>query len=81
MFILFILKLFVDTFVSFLRRGVIIISLSIDNIDNSFRFINDNPKKSVAYHVVSNQSVGNAGVAFVMRANERNEFFEKVNKQ
>ena len=28
-----------------------------------------------------NQSVENAGVAFVKRANERNRFFEKINKQ
>ena len=28
-----------------------------------------------------NQSVDNAGVAFVKGANERNEFFEKLNKQ
>ena len=28
-----------------------------------------------------NQSVENAGVAFVKEANERNEFFEKINKQ
>ena len=29
----------------------------------------------------NNQSVENAGVAFVKGANERNEFFERVNKQ
>ena len=28
-----------------------------------------------------NQSVENAGVAFVKGANERNEFFEKINKR
>ena len=28
-----------------------------------------------------NQSVENAGVAFVKGANERNEFFKKINKQ
>ena len=28
-----------------------------------------------------NQSIENAGVAFVKVANERNEFFEKINKQ
>ena len=28
-----------------------------------------------------NESVENAGVAFVKVANERNEFFEKINKQ
>ena len=28
-----------------------------------------------------NQSVENAGVAFVKGANERNELFEKINKQ
>ena len=28
-----------------------------------------------------NQSVGNAGVAFVKGADERNKFFEKINKQ
>ena len=28
-----------------------------------------------------NQSVGNAGVAFVKRADERNKFFEKINNQ
>ena len=28
-----------------------------------------------------NQSIENAGVAFVKRANERNESFEKINKQ
>ena len=30
---------------------------------------------------VKNQSVENAGVAFVKGANERNEFFENINKQ
>ena len=30
---------------------------------------------------ISNQSIENAGVAFVKRADERNEFFEKINKQ
>ena len=28
-----------------------------------------------------NQSVENAGVAFIKGADERNEFFEKINKQ
>ena len=28
-----------------------------------------------------NQSAENSGVAFVKGANERNEFFEKINKQ
>ena len=30
---------------------------------------------------LKNQSVENAGVASVKGANERNEFFEKINKQ
>ena len=33
------------------------------------------------YIVNYNQSVENAGVAFVKGANEINEFFEKINKQ
>ena len=39
-----ILKLFVDTFVSFLKREVIIISLLIENIV-VLDFLNDYPKK------------------------------------
>ena len=30
---------------------------------------------------IKDQSVENAGVAFVKESNERNEFFEKINKQ
>ena len=30
---------------------------------------------------MKNQSVENTGVAFVKGANERNEFFEKINNQ
>ena len=32
-------------------------------------------------YLKNNQSVENAGVAFVKGADERNEFFEKINKQ
>ena len=32
-------------------------------------------------HTFLNQSVENTGVAFVKGANERNEFFEKINKK
>ena len=31
--------------------------------------------------LIKNQSVENAGVVFVKGANERNDFFEKINKQ
>ena len=34
-----------------------------------------------ASHSMTNQSVENAGVAFVMAADERNKFFEKINNQ
>ena len=36
---------------------------------------------SVKIYFSSDQSVENAGVAFVKAANERNEFFEKMNRQ
>ena len=40
-----ILKLLVDTFVSFLKRKVVIISLWNENIYSGFRLINDNSNK------------------------------------
>ena len=33
------------------------------------------------YYPIASQSVENADVAFVSGANERNEFFEKIDKQ
>ena len=33
------------------------------------------------YRYIPNQSVENADVAFVKGASDRNEFFEKINKQ
>ena len=32
-------------------------------------------------HPTNNQSVENAGVAFVKEANEKNEFFERITKR
>ena len=38
-------------------------------------------KASNDLRTTKNQSVENTGVAFVKGANERNEFFEKINKK
>ena len=37
--------------------------------------------QSLVLTTLGNQSVANAGVEFVKGANERNKFFEKINKQ
>ena len=37
--------------------------------------------RNLKIYLQINQSVQNAGVAFVKGANERNKFFEKINKQ
>ena len=51
------LKLLVDTFVTFLRREVIIISLCNEKV-SGFRFINDNSKKENGLSLIIANFVG-----------------------
>ena len=56
-------------------------NLDSSQITNELRVVSLNKTEMIEITRLKNQSVENAGVAFVEGANERNEFFNKTNKQ